>query len=69
MTVAELIEELRKYPGDMHVIVNYDSGASYDPPEFELMTVDFDCQLSEYVTEYKIHEHIGLKKIVVLAIS
>ncbi len=69
MTVSELIEELGKYPGDMHVIVNYDSGASYDPPEFELKAIDFDCQLSEYVTEYHAHEHIGLKKIVALAIS
>jgi hypothetical protein len=39
MTVSELIEELRKYPGDMLVMYNYDDGYNYSAPELEIQTV------------------------------
>lgn len=42
MTVGEFIEELKKYPLEMHVVLNYEDGYCIASPEFEIEQVYFD---------------------------
>lgn len=39
MTVAELIEELKKYPENIMVFVKFDCGAIYASPDLEIEKV------------------------------